>query len=254
MAVKKSVDVEVMKVEHGKINFLVRGTTPLILNRMSEKVLHELLMPKGRKTQAEKASSMKHNPMEEFRASPYINPDDEAPTYLQHLSSAFKGAIKSAALDMPGSSKAQIGRLTWVNGERVDIYGIPMLFMSVTRSADINKTPDVRTRAIVPEWCARVSVSYVMPNLREQSVVNLLGSAGLTQGVGDWRPGKGSGTYGQFEIVNEDDEQAKRIIKIGGRAGQIAAMDEPQAYDRETSELLEWFGPEAKRRGFKAVA
>lgn len=254
MAGKKSVELDVLKVEHGRVDFLVVGTTPLILNRMSEKVLRELLMPKGRKTAADKASSMKHDPMAEFRASPYVDLDDASPTYLQHLASAFKGAIKSAALDLPGSSKAQIGRLTWVNGERISIYGVPKIFLSVTRSADINKTPDVRTRAIVPEWAARVSVSFVSPNLREQAVANLLASAGLTQGIGDWRPGKGSGTYGQFELVGEDDSRFQHIVKHGGRRAQMAAMESPEPYDQESAELLEWFHVEARQRGFKVVA
>lgn len=250
----KSVELDVLKVDHGQIEFMVLGTTPLILNRMSEKVLRELLMPKGRKNAAEKASSLKHDPMEEFRASPYIDPDDDAPTYLQHLASAFKGAIKSAALDLPGSSKAQIGRLTWVNGERISIYGVPQIFLSVTRSADINRTPDVRTRAIVPQWCARLSVSFVRPNLKEQAVANLLASAGLTQGVGDWRPGKGSGTYGQFELVAADDPRFAHLVKHAGRKAQIAAMQDPEPYDQESSELLAWFAVESNRRGFKVAA
>lgn len=254
MDTKKSVELDVLKVDHGQIEFMVLGTTPLILNRMSEKVLRELLLPRGRKNAAEKASTMKHNPMEEFRASPYIDQDESGPTYLQHLASAFKGAIKSAALDLPGSSKAQIGRLTWVNGERVSIYGIPQIFLSVTRSADINKTPDVRTRAIVPEWCARLSVSFVRPNLKEQAVANLLASAGLTQGVGDWRPGKGSGTYGQFELVSADDPRFAHLVKHAGRKAQIAAMERPEPYDQESAELLEWFEAEAKARGFRLAA
>jgi len=254
MATAKSVELDVLKVDHGQLEFLVLGTTPLILNRMSEKALRAILMPSAKKNAAEKASSLKHNPKEEFRASPYLDLDDSAPTYLQHLASAFKGAIKSAALDLPGSSKSQIGRLTWVNGERVSIYGVPQLFMSVTRSADINKTPDIRTRAIVPEWCCRLSVSFVRPNLKEQAVANLLASAGLTQGVGDWRPGKGSGTYGQFELVGADDPRFQHIVKHGGRQAQIEAMNNPEPYDTESAELLEWFEAEAGRRGFKVAA
>lgn len=254
MAGKKESEIDVLKVDHGQLDFCILGTTPLILNRMSEKALHELLMPKGRKSAAEKASSLKHNPMEEFRASPYTDETGEGPTLLQHLSSAFKGAIKSAALDLPGASKSQIGRLTWVNGERVNVFGTPKLFMSVTRQADMNKTPDVRTRAIVPVWACRVSVSFVRPILREQGVANLLASAGITQGIGDWRPGKGSGTYGQFELVDADDARFLHVIEHGGRAVQSAAMEEPECYDRESKEMLAWFGVESKRRGFKVAA
>ena len=251
---KTETEIDVLKVTHGQLDFCILGSMPLILNRMSEKVLRELLMPKGKKTAADKASSLKHDPMQEFLDSPYIDEDDSAPTYLQHLSSAFKNALKGAALDLPGANKSQIGRLTWVNGERVSIYGVPQIFCSVTRSADMNRTPDVRTRAIVPQWAARVSVSFVTPMLREQGVANLLASAGITQGVGDWRPGKGAGTYGQFELVSADDSRFQHVIKNGGREVQKAAMESPEAYDRETRELLDWFGVESKRRGFKAVA
>jgi hypothetical protein len=254
MTTKKETSVEVLKVNHSTLDFCILGSTPLILNRMSEKVLRELLMPKGRKTASEKASSLKHIPLEEYQASPYVNKDTTAATYLQHLASAFKGAIKAAALDLPGATKSQIGRLTWVNDERVDIYGVPQMFMSVTRSADINKTPDVRTRAIVPEWAARISVSFVTPILREQGVANLLASAGITSGIGDWRPGKGSGTYGQFELVTKTDERFKHIVKHGGYKAQFAAMETPEFYDQETEELYEWFKVESRRRGFEVVS
>jgi hypothetical protein len=254
MAGKKEAEIDVLKVTHGQLDFCVLGSTPLILNRMSEKVMRELLMPAPKKNAAQKASTLKHDPVTEFLASPYIDEDESAPTLLQHLSSAFKNAIKGAALDLPGASKSQIGRLTWVNGERISIFGVPQIFCSVTRSADMARTPDVRTRAIVPKWAARVSVSFVTPILREQGVANLLASAGITQGVGDWRPGKGAGTYGQFELVSADDPRFLHIVQHGGRAVQVAAMDAPEAYDRETRELLEWFGVESKRRGFKAVA
>jgi len=254
MASKDAGTIEVLKVDHGTTGFCVLGLTPLILNRMSEKVMHELMCPRGKKTAADKASSLKHDPMAEFRSSPYIDPDSDGPTLIQHLSSAFKGALKSAALDLPGANKSQIGRLTWVNGERISIYGIPKIFCAVTRSADMNRTPDVRTRAIVPKWACRVDVSYVRPMLRDQVVANLMASAGITQGVGDWRTGKGSATYGQFELVTEDDPRFQHLIRFGGRAPQQAAMNAPEAYDQETGELLQWFGVESARRGFKAAA
>jgi hypothetical protein len=251
---KQDTSIDILTVQHGSVSFCVLGTSPIILNRMSEKVLHELLMPKGKKSTAEKASTLKHEPLVEFRASPYIDADENGPTLIQHLASAFKGSLKSAALDLPGANKSQIGRLTWVNGEKVSIFGIPKLLMSVTRSADIARTPDVRTRAIIPHWACEVTVSFVMPNLREQAVANLLASAGITQGIGDWRPGKGAGTYGQFRLCDRNDPDFQHLVTHCGRTTQVAAMESPECYDRESEELLEWFQVESNRRGFKAVA
>lgn len=252
-ASKKSDEVSVLKLETGTVLAAVVGTTPLICNRMSQKTIFELLLPKGRKNAAEKASTLKHDPLEEFRQSPYTLDDESQPTLIAMLSTAFKGAIRSAALDMPGASKAQLGRLTFVPGMYTPVYGIPQIMSSIVRSADINRTPDVRTRAVIREWAAIVSITYVQPALKEQSVLNLLASAGVTIGVGDWRPEKGKGDFGQFRIAGSNDEQFQRIVADGGRAAQIEAMKDPVAFDNETEELLSWYETEVKRRGFKVV-
>lgn len=245
---------DILKVTTGDLSCCILGTSPLILNRMSEKAKHTLLLPGGPKSAIEKATTLKHNPVEEFQASPYTLRDTSAPTWLAILSTAFKGAIRSAALDMPGAKKSQVGRLTYIPGEFAGIYGIPKLFMSVTRSADMARTPDVRTRVIVPEWACYLRVTYVEPLIRAQAVANLLAAAGITIGVGDWRPEKGSGSYGQFQIVAKDNPDFLRIVKAGGRKAQIEAMDKPIAYDDETMELLSWFEHERAARKLKGVA
>lgn len=245
---------EILQVEKGHILCHVVGTSPLILNRMSEKAKHELLMPKGRKNAAERATTLKHVPVDEYRASAYTLKDESQPTLLALLSTAFKGALRSAALDMPGAKKAQIGRLTYIEGDFVGVYGLPKLFMSITRSADMNKTPDVRTRAIVPAWAALFRVTYVQPLIRAQAVANLLAAAGITIGVGDWRPEKGAGSYGQFRLAEPTDAEFKRIIKEGGRAAQASALQNPVCYDDETTELLSWFEDERAKRALRGVA
>lgn len=242
-------EIEILRVTHGRFEACILGTTPLILNRMSDKAMRELLQPSGRKNMAQRASTAKHDPITEFRSSAYQDRDTKSPALLQHLSSAFKGAIASAALDLPGANKSQIARLTWVTGERVHIFGEPKVFCAITRSADMNKTPDVRTRLIVPEWACRIEVAFVTPLLKEAGVANLLASAGVTQGVGDWRTGKGKGTYGSFALVNDDDPEWVRRMTIG-RKQQQAAIDDPQPYDEDTEELLAWWTREMKSRGF----
>lgn len=249
-----SGEVFVMEVMQGSMEFCVVGTAPIILNRMSEKARRELLMPKGKKNAAERASTLKHEPLVEFRASPYTSQDDKGPTRLQLLASMFKGAMKTAALDIPGTAKSQIGRLVYVEGDRVDLFGIPKLMMAITRSADQKRTPDVRSRAIVPEWACRITVNFVKPIMREQSVANLLAAGGITSGVGDWRVEKGSGSYGTYRLCAKDDPEFMRIVKAGTRGPQDAALADPECYDDETESLLAWYHTEVQRRGFKVVA
>lgn len=244
-------EVDVMQVNQGRVIFYVVGTEGIILNTFSEKAKHELLAPGPRKNAAEKASRPKHNVIEEFRGSAHQLKD--GPTLLAIQSGAFKKAMSSAALDIPGVQKSQIGRLTYVEGQFVHIYGTPKLMMSMVRSADMNKTPDVRTRVIVPHWCAKLSITYVTPLLKEKSVMNLVAASGIFIGVGDWRPEKGSANYGTFRLATEDDKELVAIMKEG-RKQQVAAMANPEAYDAETADLLAWWTEEYKRRGFDKPA
>lgn len=247
-------EISIMEVVKGQMDFCILGTSPLIMNRMSQKVWFELLAPKGKKTASEKASSLKHDPIQEFRDAPYTMADPNAPTLLGMMPTAFKRAMGTAALDMPGAKKTQIGRLVYIEGEMISVYGVPKVFMAITRSADMNKTPDVRTRAILPEWACKLSITFTKPILREQSIVNLLAAAGFQSGVGDWRQEKGSGSYGAFKVVSEDDKDFNRILKTMGRTAQEEAVKAPEPYNDETSEMLAWFDVEIRRRGFKVAA
>jgi len=253
VAASGSPEISVLEVMQGEMNFCIVGTSPFIYNAMSEKVWHELLMPAPKKNAAEKAANLKHSPFDEFRNSTYQNRDADAKTRLNFLCAAFKKGIAAAALDIPGANKSQIGRLVWVNGERVDMYGVPKIYCAIVRSADMNRTPDVRTRAILPEWACRISLRFMKPILKEQTIANLLAAAGWIQGVGDGRQQKGSLSYGQFRLVSEDDPDFVRICKNGGREAQEAALANPETHDEETDRLLEWFVEERQRRDGKST-
>jgi|SRR5262252_5230274 len=243
--------VEIGKIETTTRGYAILGKRPIILSRLSEKAKRELLAPVGKKNAAQKQSSLKHDPFDEFRASPYLLQEESYPTYLAVMSSAFKGTMATAALDLPGSNKTQIGRLVWVEDTYTPLYGIPLLSMAAVRAANIQRTPDIRTRVIVNEWACQIVVTFVESLIKEQAIVNLLVAGGLTVGVGDWRPEKGKGTYGQFEVVTPTNAKYCDIVAKGGRAAQKAAMNTPVCADEETEELLFWWQSEVKRRGFK---
>lgn len=244
-------EIQILQTQEGSITCRVVGVTPLIMNRMSEKAKHELLLPKGKKTAADKAANLKHDIYAEYRASAYVDPNPKAPTRLRVMSTAFKGALRSAALDIPGARKAQIGRLTYVTGEYVSIYGRPKMHMSIVRNSDINRTPDVRTRLIVPKWAAQLNVRFNSTLLRESSVLNLLAAGGMFVAIGDWRVEKGSGTFGQFRLAGAKDAEFDAIVESGGYSAQVKGLAHPEPYDQETAELQSWFDSEAGSRGYK---
>ncbi len=248
----QALDIEVVGNENAIFPLL--GLTPFVCNAMSQKVIRELTLPSKKVRGKAREMRLKHDMLREYRDSPYLERGDDCPTRITFPASAFKKAMGSAAKEIPGVTGAAVNRLCWAEGFNVSLWGVPQMWSAVVRSADAAKTPDVRTRAILPQWAAVVRISYVSPNLNHLSVANLLASAGVMIGVGDGRPEKGALNFGQFKIVNEDDEEWQRIIDTGGREAQDAALESPEFYDTETADLYEWFQAEAARRGFEMIA
>ncbi len=246
--VLEAIEVEPLKV--GSMTVWLKGRTPLICNRMAGKAMRELLLPKGRKTKAEKEQLLKHDPVNEYRNSMNCRVG-KGPTRVVFPSPAIKGAIATAALETKGTNKTQIGRLVWVEGQSCDLYGVPQLFMAIVRSADMNKTPDVRTRAILSEWCLPAVIQYVKPQMSEETIAQLLSNGGIIVGIGDFRQEKGKGNYGQFQVATKAD--CKAIIASGGLKAQDAAIKKPTCYDADTQELLAWFTATVDQRGKKGL-
>lgn len=246
--------ISVLRIQKGRLTVALKGTTPLVMNRLSEKAKRELLFPSPKKTKGDKATTLKHDPRAEFRAAPYLSDDPDSPTLLLMPATSFKNALRGTAVDIPGaSSKAALGRLTYVENEYVGIYGIPKLYMAVVRMADINRTPDIRTRVIVPQWAARITISYAIPLLTADAIIALMSGAGILQGVGDGRVERGKLSFGGWELCDDGDAEFQAILK-NGRDAQEKAMADALPYDKESTELLSWFEGEADRRGFKAVS
>lgn len=247
----QAVEVEeVLHIERKMARFFLLGTSPLIIHRVGAKAQRELLMPKGKKTAADKASSLKHQPLEEYRECLYTTkPDGNPATRLIFPGGAFHQAIAAAALDMPGMKKAQIGRLCGVKQVDVNIFGVPEIYLTVVRNSDMNRTPDIRSRPILPQWAAIVDLWSAHPLIRQSDVIKLFSAAGIYIGIGDNRQQKGAGSFGLWTIVDENDKQFAAVVKSGGRDAQDRAIAKPAPYDTQTADLLSWFEQEFKRRG-----
>ena len=259
MAAKKAeaTEVNIVALKRAYADILILGIRPLIFHNFSEKAKRELLFPRpGRKTAAEKAQSIKHDPILEYRDSMY--PVDDGETALGFPATGFKGAAGTAALETEGVKKTQINRCLYVtgdalNGVMISIYGIPQMYMAMVRMSDMARTPDVRTRCIIPKWAAHIRVNYVQPTFNSTTIASLFVNAGIMCGVGDDRIAKGHGGYGAWEIVDETNLQYQNIVATGGREAQKAAIDNPEFYDDKTRKLYEWVVEEFKIRGPKAV-
>ena len=231
-AAKNDALIEVQEIEMVEIGFRILGTSPLIMNRFNQKAWHELLLPSRTRNRADMEQTLKHDPVAEFRGGLYKNRDLKTPTAIHIPNGAFHKCIAAAALDIPGAKKAQIERLTRIVNVNIDLFGLPQLFMAMVRNSDMNHTPDVRTRPLFPEWACKVTVRYVRKILSERTISNLFGAAGQIVGIGDWRGQKG-GPYGSFRLVQDDNKDFHRIIKMQGRVQQEKALATPVCFDED---------------------
>ena len=250
MAVKKveAGTLHIDALKQGRARLTLVGSTPFYFNAMSGKAKRTLLIGGGKKSAAER-KELKHDPENEFRDSVYRLPDGE--TLLGFPAPGVKGAMATAALETAGVTKTSVQRLIFLPEMKIKMWGTPFLKMDVVRSADMNKTPDVRTRAFLPRWVAEVDIAFVTPTLSLHSIVSLLANAGTVVGIGDFRQEKGRGSFGTFHVTGPDGgEHADYIaeIKQEGREVQEAAMAQPVCYDDDTTDLMQFLQEERLRR------
>jgi hypothetical protein len=252
MPVKKSTEgALVTALKHGEIKLRLIGATPFYYNSMSIKAKRDLLIGGTPKTTAEKRE-IKHNPEEEFRDSVYKK--SHGNTHLYFPPAAIKQAMSTAAIETKGVAKTNAQRLLFLPQLQTEIYGKPYLKIDTVRMANINKTPDMRTRAYLPEWCAEIDIKFVMPTLSASDVFTLLQNAGSIIGLGDFRQEKGRGAYGCFTVTGEElpnwkdyKDDWKRITKFGMEE-QKYALDYPEYADEMTAELMGFLDEERARR------
>lgn len=256
MAIKKaeSGTLHIDPLKQGRVTLRLIGSTPMFFNAMSAKAKRSLLLGGGKKTAAEKRE-LKHNPEEEFFDSTYRQAT--GPTLLCFPGSGPKAAMQTAALRTPGVAKTEVKQLVFMPQLRINIWGKPLLKMDVVRSADMNRTPDIRTRAYLPQWCTEVEVAFTTPQLSVHSIVSLMANAGKVCGLGDFRIEKG-GSYGGFVVTGSEDmgdfQSDWDEITQQGRVIQQAALDNPEYADEETAELMAILEEERERRSPGLIA
>lgn len=245
----QNTTMEIHALKQGRIKLRMIGQTPMYFNSMGAKAWRDLLVGGGKKTAAQK-KDIKHNPEQEFRDSIYKKSTGD--TYLCFPAAGVKGAMSTAALETAGITKSSVQRLIFLPESHIQIWGKPYMKMDIVRSADMNKTPDVRTRAFLPNWCAEVDIRFVTPTLSTHSIVSLLSNAGTIVGIGDFRQEKGRGSYGTFSVSGSEDmgdmQAVWNEITQEARDVQEAAMNDPECFDEQTAELMEFMQEERLRR------
>ena len=193
---QKTETIEIPKVEIAMVKFRVRGITPLIVSRFSEKAKQMMLEKQMMKASAGKEAK---NPVEQYENSLYKFADGKRTGFP---AVGFKSAMVRGGQQLGLKMTILRGQFHVMadEGDLVEIHGEPHMREDMVRLA--NGVADVRFRGEYHAgWEAELTIQYFKNAISKEQLAQLLSVAGFSCGIGEWRPEKSnSGSYGLFEL------------------------------------------------------
>lgn len=190
--------LQIDRVPASTILVPIVGTSPLIVNRFSEKAKRQMLDAQ----QGKKKVKENRDPEADYQSTRYLL--DDGSDGLPVL--AFKAATVGAARFYDKSvTMTGLRQCLFMHGEQsktagqslVRIVGEPVMREDMVRVG--MGGCDLRYRAEFPEWSAQLKVTYISSQLSLGSVVSLIDAGGMGVGVGEWRPEK-RGDFGTYMV------------------------------------------------------
>lgn len=194
--------IDIAPIEVGILHIPIVGTSPLIINRFSEKAKRQLLD----KAQGRKSPREPKDPEAEYQAAFYRFEDGGYGIPAIAFKSAtvggarFFGQITMTALKQFLFFRGEVG----LDGQQLArIVGEPKMREDVVRIGKGTGT-ELRYRPEFLDWSTTLEVVYVRASLTKGSVLSLIDAGGLGVGVGEWRPER-DGTFGTY-MIDKDKE------------------------------------------------
>ncbi len=195
------------KFEHATVT--IRGTTPLVLHKFSQKVQQSIIATQEAGSQSRKGKAREARNFQEL----FMNARHIARAGWDGIpANAFRNAMISACRTV--GFKMTIAKMSlFVKADGFDEEGTGLVritkgepFMHQGPGRNANGGIDIRSRPMwEPGWEAVVTLRWDADQFSSSDVVNLLARAGMQVGVGEGRPDSkmsaGCG-WGEFEIIS----------------------------------------------------
>ena len=191
--------IEIHPVKQKVLALQIKSRSGLICHAYSEKTRKMMQDKHAGKKKAAKRE--KRVPEQEYEACFYKLEDG---TY-GFPCTAFKQSAIRAAKMIDGLNMTDARQMFFilpdgrdVNRQRecVRIHGDPVMR---TDEVKVQQSMDLRYRPEFPEWTATLNIEYDEDNITGDAIASLLHRAGMTVGIGEWRPEK-NGDFGGFDI------------------------------------------------------
>lgn len=205
----RALAIQRPKFEHASV--LIRGTTPLVLHRFSQKVQDTIRATQEAGSQARKGRTREAR---DFNAS-YEGARHRAVAGWDGIpASSFRNAMISACRTV--GFKMTLAKLSvFCRADGFDEAGTGLVritkgkcHMDVRPGRNANGSIDLRARPMWPEgWEARPTLRWDADQFSAEDLINLMMRAGLQVGIGEGRPDSrmsaGVG-WGEFEVITAE--------------------------------------------------
>lgn len=175
----------------------IKGLTPLIYNKWSEKAI-KMIQDK----QAKKANKGREarEPEKEYEASFYYNSKKE----IAFPANSIKQSMVGASRSVEGVTMTLLRGAVFVVGDEQGL--VPVQYKLKQMRTDMVRVgmgvADIRYRGEVVDWSMDLEIKFNADVLSAEQTINLLNIAGFAQGIGEWRPEK-NGDHGTFTVVQD---------------------------------------------------
>lgn len=197
---KKAAAVEIVMPKIKNVEIPIRGITPLLCNRMSERSIMQMENKQQKKGNTAKEA---RDPEKEFQESAYII-NEEAPLDSQDRygfpAISFKSAAVAACRHVDGIPMTKARGMFNVSTDMLPLH-FDELKMRSDRVVLETGVASIAYRAEFHGWRVELPISFNSEAYSLDQICTLMAVAGFAVGVGSWRPDK-SGIHGQFEIAS----------------------------------------------------
>lgn len=195
MAVGKVAELQPIKVETAAIK--IKGQSPLIMHRWSEKAKQEMLDKQMKKTVKKEPKS----PEEQYESSVYRFEDGSIGFPADAFKQCMVRGAKHIGLVMTDARTSFFVHGDYCERDDRELVRIEGAVQPREDMVRLNgQVADIRYRGQVVEWSATLRISYNANMTSLDHLVNMLQAGGYGVGVGEWRPEK-KGSFGRFEIA-----------------------------------------------------
>lgn len=175
------------------MTFGIKGVSPLIMHKWSEKAL---AMMRGKHAGKKTKERSVRDPENEAKEATYVTADGQ----IGIPGMAFKSALVSAAHKDIGVEKTLVRKALFLvtedPGKVLPIEGSPPIVREDSVRVGMGSA-DLRYRPEFREWTCAITLEVDAQLLQAKDVLSLVDRAGFGVGICEWRPEKG-GEYGRF--------------------------------------------------------